>query len=109
MVRGRLSGPPAFPGSGPCVSTSFETIAVCDGSPRGEVAGWGRGRLRRLPLSLRACYMGAMRAPFIGLSRPAATEDERSFIRDVDPAGLILFGRNVESKAQLRALTDSLR
>ena len=44
-----------------------------------------------------------------GLSGPALTADERAFFRDADPAGYILFGRNVESPAQLRALTDDLR
>src|SRR3954470_9893825 len=50
-----------------------------------------------------------MRAVFLGLSGPALTGDERAFFREADPAGFILFGRHVESKAQLRALTDSLR
>src|SRR3954469_24633117 len=50
-----------------------------------------------------------MRAVFLGLSGTALTGDERAFFRDADPAGFILFGRNVENKAQLRALTDSLR
>ncbi len=44
-----------------------------------------------------------------GLSGPALTADERAFFRDADPAGYIVFGRNVESREQLRALTDSLR
>jgi beta-N-acetylhexosaminidase len=44
-----------------------------------------------------------------GLSGPALTADERAFFRDADPAGYILFGRNVETPAQLRALTDDLR
>lgn len=35
--------------------------------------------------------------------------DERAFFRDADPTGYILFGRNVESRAQMRALTDDLR
>jgi beta-N-acetylhexosaminidase len=50
-----------------------------------------------------------MRAAILGLSGLALTRDERAFIRDADPAGFILFARNVEDKAQLRALTDSLR
>src|SRR4051812_20199329 len=50
-----------------------------------------------------------MRAAFLGLSGTALTDDERAFFREADPAGFILFGRNIESKAQLRALTDSLR
>jgi len=44
-----------------------------------------------------------------GLSGHTLTADERAFFRDCDPAGYILFGRNVESRAQLRALTDDLR
>ncbi len=44
-----------------------------------------------------------------GLSGLTLSADERAFFRDADPAGYILFGRNVESRAQLRALTDELR
>ena len=44
-----------------------------------------------------------------GLSGLALSPDERAFFRDADPAGYILFGRNVQSPAQLRALTDDLR
>ncbi|WP_420384045.1 beta-N-acetylhexosaminidase [Novosphingobium sp.] len=44
-----------------------------------------------------------------GLSGLVLTADERAFFREVDPAGYILFGRNIESRAQLRALTDDLR
>lgn len=44
-----------------------------------------------------------------GLSGHTLTADERAFFRDADPAGYILFGRNVESRDQLRALTDELR
>lgn len=50
-----------------------------------------------------------MLAAFLGLSGLALTDDERAFFRDADPAGFILFGRNVADKAHLRALTDSLR
>jgi beta-N-acetylhexosaminidase len=50
-----------------------------------------------------------MLAAFLGLSGPALTDDERAFFRDADPAGFILFARNITGKAQLRALTDSLR
>ena len=34
---------------------------------------------------------------------------ERDFFRDCDPAGYILFARNCENRAQLRALTNELR
>ena len=44
-----------------------------------------------------------------GLSGLTLSDDERAFFRDADPAGYILFGRNVESRAQVRALTDNLR
>jgi beta-N-acetylhexosaminidase len=50
-----------------------------------------------------------MKPVIFGLAGPALTDDERSLFRDVDPAGYILFRRNVENRAQLRALTDSLR
>lgn len=35
--------------------------------------------------------------------------DERDFFKDSVPAGYILFGRNIDTRDQLRALTDSLR
>ena len=44
-----------------------------------------------------------------GLSGLSLTADERAFFADADPAGYILFGRNIESRAQVRALTDELR
>jgi beta-N-acetylhexosaminidase len=50
-----------------------------------------------------------MTPAIFGLSGPTLTDDERAFFREVDPAGYILFGRNVENRAQLRALTDDLR
>ncbi|VVT04417.1 Beta-N-acetylhexosaminidase [Sphingomonas sp. EC-HK361] len=50
-----------------------------------------------------------MTPAFFGLSGPVLTDAERAFFAEVVPAGFILFGRNVETKAQLRALTDSLR
>ena len=50
-----------------------------------------------------------MTPAIFGLSATVLTADERAFFRDADPAGYIIFGRNVENRAQLRALTDSLR
>src|SRR5688572_7222006 len=50
-----------------------------------------------------------MTPAIFGLSGPTLTADERAFFRDADPAGYILFGRNVVDRAQLRALTDDLR
>jgi beta-N-acetylhexosaminidase len=37
------------------------------------------------------------------------TADERAFFRDADPVGYIVFKRNIESREQLRALTDDMR
>jgi beta-N-acetylhexosaminidase len=50
-----------------------------------------------------------MTPAIFGLSGPTLTDDERAFFREADPAGYILFGRNVVDRAQLRALTDQLR
>lgn len=46
---------------------------------------------------------------FLGLAGERLTDAERSMFRDADPAGYILFKRNVADRAQLRALTDDLR
>jgi beta-N-acetylhexosaminidase len=45
----------------------------------------------------------------LGLSGASLTDEEQAFFREVDPAGYILFRRNVVDRAQLRALTDALR
>lgn len=50
-----------------------------------------------------------MKPVIFGLAGLELTPDERAFFRDADPAGYILFRRNCGDKAQLRALTDSLR
>lgn len=50
-----------------------------------------------------------MTPAIFGLSGLTMTADERAFFKDADPAGYIVFGRNVESRTQLRALTDALR
>ena len=50
-----------------------------------------------------------MQAAIYGLSGLALTDDERSFFRDADPVGFILFRRNCENSEQLLRLTDSLR
>jgi beta-N-acetylhexosaminidase len=50
-----------------------------------------------------------MTPAIFGLSGLVLSDAERSFFREVDPAGYILFGRNIESRAQVRALTDDLR
>lgn len=50
-----------------------------------------------------------MTPAIFGLSGTVLTDSERAFFRDADPAGYILFGRNIENRAQLRGLTDDLR
>ncbi len=44
-----------------------------------------------------------------GMTGLELTGEERAFFRECDPAGYILFGRNIENREQLRALTDDLR
>ena len=46
---------------------------------------------------------------FLGLSGLVLTDAERGLIREANPAGFCLFGRNVRDRVQLRALTDALR
>src|SRR5215813_1704287 len=51
-----------------------------------------------------------MRRAFItGLAGPSITAEERDFLRDAEPWGLILFKRNVETPEQVRRLTSDLR
>lgn len=50
-----------------------------------------------------------MTPAIFGISGTVLTPDECAFFREADPAGYILFGRNIESRAQVRALTDDLR
>ncbi|MGA9823358.1 MAG: beta-N-acetylhexosaminidase [Methylocystis sp.] len=51
-----------------------------------------------------------MTSAFIcGLAGAVLKEEERAFLRQARPWGVILFRRNVQSRAQLRALTDSVR
>ena len=50
-----------------------------------------------------------MQAAIYGFEGAALTDDERSFFRDVEPTGFILFRRNIENAEQLLRLTDSLR
>jgi len=50
-----------------------------------------------------------MKPVIFGLSGPVLTPDERTFFAECEPAGYILFRRNVVDRAQVRALTDSLR
>ncbi len=50
-----------------------------------------------------------MKPVIFGLSGATLTPDERAFFRDADPAGYILFKRNIMDRDQVRALTDDLR
>jgi beta-N-acetylhexosaminidase len=50
-----------------------------------------------------------MKPVICGLSGLTMTDQERGLFREVCPAGYIIFKRNVESREQLLALTDSLR
>ena len=50
-----------------------------------------------------------MKPVIFGLSGPLLTDNEAAFFVEAEPAGYILFGRNVVDRAQMRALTDSLR
>jgi beta-N-acetylhexosaminidase len=50
-----------------------------------------------------------VQAAIYGLEGPALSDDERSFFREADPAGYLLFRRNCEEREQLRALSDELR
>lgn len=50
-----------------------------------------------------------MKPVIFGLSGPVLTAEEAAFFRDVDPAGYILFARNIIDIAQVSALTDALR
>jgi len=46
---------------------------------------------------------------YLGLPGPELDADARALIEEVQPGGIIIFGRNVESPTQLRALTDGVR
>ena len=50
-----------------------------------------------------------MTPAIFGIAGTTLSDAERSFFRESDPAGYILFQRNCESRDQLRALTDDLR
>jgi beta-N-acetylhexosaminidase len=50
-----------------------------------------------------------MKPVIYGLSGLTLTPEERSFFTQAEPAGYILFKRNIADRAQLRALTDDLR
>ncbi len=49
-----------------------------------------------------------MRAFICGLAGPVLSDDERQFLRDQQPWGVILFARNLESTDQIKALTADI-
>lgn len=50
-----------------------------------------------------------MKPVIFGTAGLDLSPDERDFFRDAQPAGYILFGRNIDNRQQLRRLTDALR
>ena len=48
-------------------------------------------------------------AYIFGCAGTKLTHNEKTFYRQADPFGFILFARNIDSKDQIRALTDDLR
>lgn len=46
---------------------------------------------------------------YIGLAGPELDAEARALIAEVQPGGIIIFGRNVETAQQLRVLTDGVR
>src|SRR3954447_14847150 len=50
-----------------------------------------------------------MQAAIYGIEGLQLNDDERGFLKDAEPAGMIIFRRNCEDAGQLLRLTDSLR
>lgn len=50
-----------------------------------------------------------MKPVIFGIAAETLSADERALFRACDPAGYILFGRNIRDRAQVRALTNELR
>lgn len=50
-----------------------------------------------------------MRAAIVGIAGPQLTDAEAALFRACPPAGIILFARNIEDRAQLRLLVTGLR
>ncbi|WP_259400205.1 beta-N-acetylhexosaminidase [Roseovarius sp. SCSIO 43702] len=53
--------------------------------------------------------MAAFGATILDASGLRLDDEEKAFFRDADPFGFILFGRNIESPDQVRALCDEMR
>ena len=59
----------------------------------------------KLATGAPSCDFRSVMTPAIfGLSGLVLSAEERAFFREADPAGYIIFGRNVENREQLRAL-----
>ncbi|HEX7389026.1 MAG TPA: beta-N-acetylhexosaminidase [Acidiphilium sp.] len=50
-----------------------------------------------------------MKAAIVGIAGPVLTDGERELLAAMPPAGVILFGRNIQNKAQLSELIVNLR
>ena len=50
-----------------------------------------------------------MRAFITGVAGPALTDEERQFLRDAEPWGLIVFARNIAGPDALRRLIGEFR
>jgi len=50
-----------------------------------------------------------LQAAIVGIAGPALLDEEAALFRGAPPAGVILFARNIQDPAQLRALTRQLR
>ena len=69
-----------------------------------------KGLVRALvPISYDSLMTEALKAMILGCAGARLSAEEKAFFRAEQPWGFILFGRNVESKEQVRALTAELR
>jgi beta-N-acetylhexosaminidase len=75
----------------------------------GREATNGRGEGDVLPQPDTPRPLTLPRAIIVGLPGAALDAPTGAALRDLDPAGLILFARNIEDPVQLRALTDAIR
>ena len=56
-----------------------------------------------------ALSLSSAKAAIFSIEGCALSDEERSFFREAEPLGFILFARNCESPGQLKALTDDLK
>jgi beta-N-acetylhexosaminidase len=88
---------------------SFDDVGGSAGNFKGDHR-WEQSLSAMLsPNSVNGVTACGMLASFFGLSGPVLTAEETAFFKAADPCGFILFKRNIENRAQLRALADSLR